>query len=140
MDYRNSCPVRYTLVRVRSTHPNFDSRFVGNDALWAEPDLGHASAWMRTLVEDGDLRHQIGKRAAADMSEYNRVASHASFVDELKVIWEYRRFLPRHRGTVAVDEDQLWWAASGRQPTLWGRTVHELNKFYVKHLQWRLRQ
>lgn len=140
MNYMNACLVRYTLVKVRSTHPSFDSRFVGNDAIWAEPDLSHASAWMRTLVEDGDLRTQIGKRAAAGMAEYNRGASHASFVDELKVIWEYRRFLPRQRGAVAVDEDQLWWAARGLKPTLWGRTLRELNKFYVRYLQWRLRK
>lgn len=140
MNYANSCLVRYTLVKVQSTHPNFDARFVGNDALWAEPDVSHASAWMRTLVEDADLRDRIGKRAASDMTEYNRTASHASFVDELKVIWEYRRFLPRHRGAVTVDEDQLWWAARGRQPTLWGQSLRELNKFYVRHLQWRLRK
>lgn len=138
MDYTNSCPIRYTLVKVRSTHPSFDTRFVGNDALWAEPDLSQASAWMRTLAEDADLRARIGKRAATAMTEYNRDASQASFVDELKVIWEYRRFLPRHRGTVSVNENQLWWAAQGQQPTLWGRTVRELNKFYVRHLQWRL--
>jgi glycosyltransferase involved in cell wall biosynthesis len=140
MDYTNSCPVRYTLVKVRSTHPNFDARFVGNDALWAEPDLSHASAWMRDLVEDSDRRDRIGKCAAAAMAEYNRVASQASFVDELKVIWQYRRFLPRHRGAVAVDQDQLWWAAHGQQPTLWGRTLRKLNKFYVKQVQWRLRK
>lgn len=138
MDYTNSCPVRYTLVKVRSTHPNFDARFVGNDALWAEPDLIQAAAWMRSLVENADLRTRIGKRAAAAMTEYNRDASQASFVDELKVIWEYRRFLPRHRGTISVDKDLLWWAARGLQPTLWGGFVRELNKFYLKHLKWRL--
>jgi hypothetical protein len=140
MNYTNSCPVRYSLVGVRSTHPNFAPGFVGNDASWAEPDLDHASAWMRALVEDGDLRDRIGERAAADMAEYNRVASHAGFVDELKAIWEYRRFLPRHRGAVAVDEDQLWWAARGRHPTLLDRTVRGLSKFYVRHVQWRLRK
>lgn len=138
MDYTNSCPVRYALIRVQSTHPNFDARFVGNDASWAEPDLNHASAWMKTLVEDGDLRDQIGKRAATDMTKYNRVSGEASFVEELKVIWEYRRFLPRHRGAVPVDEDLLWWAARGQQPSFWGRTSRELNKFYVKHIKWRL--
>lgn len=140
MDYTNSCPVRYSLVKVRSTHPSFDPEFIGNDALWAEPDLAHASAWMRALAEGGELREQTGKCAATAMDEYNRVALQANFVDELKVIWEYRRFLPRHRGAVAVDKDQLWWAARGRQPSLWGRAVHGLDELYVRHLQWRLRK
>lgn len=140
MDYTNSCPVRYALVRVRSSHPNFSSGFVGKEAVWAEPDLGHAAAWMRALAQESDLRARIGRRAITAMRAYNRKASQAAFVDELKVIWEYRRFLPRHRGTFIVNEDQLWWAARGRQPTLWARAERALLDFYRKQIQWRRRR
>jgi glycosyltransferase involved in cell wall biosynthesis len=138
MDYTNACPVRYALVKVRSTHPNFDTKFVGHDALWAEPDVNHAAAWMKALANDDDLRARIGKRAASTMSEYNRHAQRAHFVDELMVIWEYRRYLPRHRGEVTIDKDQLWWAARGLQPTFWGQAARELHKFYIRQVKWRL--
>ena len=55
MDETNSCPIRYSLVRLER---DFGPYRAGQ--LWADPDLDHAAWCMRRLVEDEALRRRIG--------------------------------------------------------------------------------
>jgi glycosyltransferase involved in cell wall biosynthesis len=61
MNSENSALIPYKLVPAVDPSGVYD---IG--AEWAEPDVDAATAWLRRLAEDAELRHQIGCRAAAD--------------------------------------------------------------------------
>lgn len=61
MSAANSLPVDYTLQAIgRDIGPYAASQ------RWAEPDLDHAAAQMRRMVDDPGLRQRLGERARAD--------------------------------------------------------------------------
>jgi glycosyltransferase involved in cell wall biosynthesis len=81
----NSCLVDYELVPVKEgeyLHPAGQR--------WAEPDIEHAAAYMRRLVEYPGLAADIGRRAAADIRQ--RLAPQA-------VAWQIIRRLDSLRST-----------------------------------------
>lgn len=53
----NSCPVDYRLVRLEETYGPYESY-----QHWAEPDVMHASQYMKRLVQDDEYRQTIAKR------------------------------------------------------------------------------
>jgi glycosyltransferase involved in cell wall biosynthesis len=69
MDERNAFLVGHGFVPVRAeTQPAYSIDRVGEDAVWAEPDLGQAAAWMRRVAEDRGEARRRGARAAADVA------------------------------------------------------------------------
>jgi len=60
----NSCLVDYRLVPVGEGEYQHHA-----GQRWAEPDVGHAAAYMRRLVEDPQFVAAIGARAASDVRE-----------------------------------------------------------------------
>jgi glycosyltransferase involved in cell wall biosynthesis len=94
MDHCNACLVRYKLVPVVGSIRVYTREFLGADALWADPDLGQAAAWMKRLVHDAELRTRIGGRAAESVADFIRKGEEAKFADELYAIWQSREFLP----------------------------------------------
>ncbi|MBD2867957.1 glycosyltransferase family 4 protein [Paenibacillus arenilitoris] len=56
MNHNNSCPVNYELVSLGSTYGPYEAY-----QIWAEPDVSHASYYMKRLVEDTDYRNKISK-------------------------------------------------------------------------------
>lgn len=97
MTANNSCPVAYRLVPVRTTLDVYAERVLGKHALWAEPDIGDAAAWMARLVEDGSLRSRIGAHAAESIALREHEAERGTFLDELATIHEHFTFLPSFR-------------------------------------------
>jgi hypothetical protein len=65
MDDLNSCLVGYRLVPVES--PVYRKLLGNRQSVWADPQIGEAAAWMRTLYDNAALRRAIGKRARAAM-------------------------------------------------------------------------
>lgn len=59
----NGFLVDYRLVELESTVGPYPS-----GARWAEPDVGHAAAVLRTVFEDGDGARQIGLRARQELT------------------------------------------------------------------------
>ena len=95
MDHTNSCLVRYKLIPVEPNLELYSRGFLGEQAMWADPDLDQAAAWMRKLVEDPELRISLGRRAATDMIRLQGEAQKGKFVDEIRAVWENYAFLPR---------------------------------------------
>jgi glycosyltransferase involved in cell wall biosynthesis len=70
MTDENSCLVGFSFVPVRgSTQEAYRGEHIPCGSRWAEPDVGHAARWMRRLVENPELRRQIGARAVDAMEE-----------------------------------------------------------------------
>lgn len=64
MTYENSCPVDYRMV------PVADGEYPHNyGQCWAEPDVGHAAAYMRRLFDDREFAAKIGTQAAFDIRD-----------------------------------------------------------------------
>jgi glycosyltransferase involved in cell wall biosynthesis len=59
---QNGCPVEVALVTLERNYDVFPK-----GAVWAEPSVDHAAAYMRRLVEDPAWGAALGARAAADI-------------------------------------------------------------------------
>jgi glycosyltransferase involved in cell wall biosynthesis len=97
MDQTNACLVRYSLIDVEPTVSVYRRAIRGKRAVWADPDLDHASAWMKALADEPDRRLTIGRKAAQDMANYQRQAEDGCFLDELRRLTENRGDLARNR-------------------------------------------
>lgn len=68
MDYmteENSCPVSYTLVKVKEgEYPHAEGQ------VWAEPDIDEAVSWMLKLIDDPQFGAEIGKKASRTIRVY----------------------------------------------------------------------
>lgn len=62
MDHRSACLVRYRLVPVSGNHPFYQPNVLGPNAIWAEPVIEDAVAWMRHLYQHPDERRRLGRR------------------------------------------------------------------------------
>lgn len=94
MRHGNSCPVDFRLTPVTEESVSYAPSRVGIASTWAEPDVGHAAAWLRRLVDDPALRARIGMRAAEDAARYDETARRTGFVDELRALLESRSLRP----------------------------------------------
>lgn len=72
---RTACLVGYRPIRVADTDWRLDwapGAYTDTTAIWADPDLDQAAAWMRLLVDDREFRHRIGEAGRdAVRSHYN---------------------------------------------------------------------
>jgi glycosyltransferase involved in cell wall biosynthesis len=70
MTDQNSCLVGFSFVPVRgSTQEAYRGEHIPSGSRWADPDVGEAARWMRRLVENPELRRQIGARAVDAIAE-----------------------------------------------------------------------
>lgn len=88
MNHTNSCLVGYGLVPVVSNASSYDSSKLSGNAIWANPIVDNAAAWMRRLVEEPNLRAAIGRKALLDLDDFQVEARQGLWIDELKAIWK----------------------------------------------------
>jgi glycosyltransferase involved in cell wall biosynthesis len=92
MNEQNACLVGYDFVPVQgSSQAAYDEERLGAAARWADPRVDEAAAWMRRLADDGALRQEIGKRAAADLAERQRRINPNELVATVRNIYALRR-------------------------------------------------
>lgn len=92
MNVDNSCLVGYSLREIDSSdhsdNPGIEGTYIAG-ALWAEPDLDDAAAWMELLNDDSDLRDQVGDRGRktllGDFSEEAIARRATQFIDDIRV-------------------------------------------------------
>ncbi len=60
----NSFPVNYQLVRIERQVDRFPAGYH-----WAEPDIEHAAAHIRTVIDNPEKAKEVGARAARDIAE-----------------------------------------------------------------------
>jgi glycosyltransferase involved in cell wall biosynthesis len=101
MNALNSCLVSYRLVPVKATAADYSKRLLGPAALWADPNLPDAAAWMSHLVAHPGLRAAIGLRAAMSAAAYQKEAERGIFLDELTILSEQLPCMPSFRAKKA---------------------------------------
>lgn len=139
MDHTNSCLVGYDLIPVQSSLLVYRKEYLGEEAVWANPSIEQAAAWMRRLVDDPNLRLSIGKKAATDMGEYQRIASKAHFVEELRALWEQRDFLSPRHARRDLQVRHLWDAASSKPSSFAEKLKKQVHRSLEQHILWRFR-
>ena len=93
MNHSNACPVGYRLIPVEGSIVDYSSQAFRKEAMWADPDVQQAAAWMRRLMDDPALRAAIGERARDDLARHHARAREGAFIDELRAIWDHQMHL-----------------------------------------------
>lgn len=101
MDHRCACLVRYRLAQVRGNHPFYRTDVLGPEAVWAEPVIEDAIAWMRYLYHRPDERRRLGELARLRAERYQNDALALDWLHELAEIWRSAGQLPRINGKLS---------------------------------------
>jgi glycosyltransferase involved in cell wall biosynthesis len=94
MDHLSACLVRYTLINVAGNHPHYRPETLGSDAIWANPAIEDAVAWMRYLYWNPDQRRRIGNSGRQKAEHYQADAIRLNWLHELEEIWSTFGILP----------------------------------------------
>ncbi len=94
MDPECACLVRYQLVPVQNARiAAYDAAVVGPEARWAEPDVQQAAEWMTILLEDAELRKQIGEAARRRIERWNEDAHRSRFWEVIQAAKKQKKLL-----------------------------------------------
>jgi FkbM family methyltransferase len=102
MDHRCAGLVRYRLVQVSGNHPFYKTEALGPDAVWAEPVIEDAVAWMRHLYKHPNERRRMGELARLRTERYQEEALALDWLRELAEIWRSAGLLPRVDGKLST--------------------------------------
>jgi len=143
MDHTNSCLVDYKLIPVAANELLYNWDLLGRTATWADPDLEQATAWMRRLVDNPELRISLGRRAAIAIAAFQQEAQKAKFVDEIRAYWENTAFLPRRRvedKLKALQEVEQALLAQRETTTTYAKRLrNQIRNAADKHFLWRFK-
>ena len=137
MNHTNACLVGYQLVPVQGSIDAYKANNFGRDSYWADPDLDQAARWMARLATDPNLRLRIGAKAAKDMRRYQKKAREASFVDEIRAIWESQNFKALDASSKREEIQRLRKLLAPHEPNFLRRTRSNVMKVLDRHLLWR---
>jgi glycosyltransferase involved in cell wall biosynthesis len=139
MDHTNSCLVGYSFIPVSGNLTVYSQEFLKEPTHWADPDLDEAAAWMKALATDSNLRTSIGLNAFEAMQRYCAEAERGIFLEELRAIWERRRFFSgtqtRSAATVRILREARFDHYAGSFHRVFRKAVAVLEK----HVLWRFR-
>jgi glycosyltransferase involved in cell wall biosynthesis len=104
----NSCLVPHTLVPVNSNADSaYKPSYVGGDTVWADPDVGCASDWMRRLAASAELRQKIGSAAMASMIARHADCRKGEVFAQVKQLYENRCYSNTIRKTIPIRNRKL---------------------------------
>lgn len=106
MNHRCACLVRYRLNQVSGNHPFYRADVLGPEAVWAEPVIEDAIAWMRKLHRHPDERRRLGTLARLNVERYQEDALKLDWLHELAEIWSAAAQLPRVDGKLGTARAQ----------------------------------
>lgn len=101
MDHRCACLVRYRLVQVSGNHPFYSTECLGPEAVWAEPVIEDAIAWMQHLHRHSGERQRLGELARLRVERYQESALALDWLRELAEIWRLAAQLPQVDGKLS---------------------------------------
>lgn len=84
MTPHNSVIVGCTETDLRSAHPAYSPRVVGEGQYWAEPDVHDAAAGLRRLFENPEVLHAITEQARLDMDLARSTFMTAAWTETLR--------------------------------------------------------
>ena len=133
MDTANACLVGYRLVPVVASNREYRRALLGRAAVWAEPSVDDAAAWMVKLLREPALRADIGRRAREAMCHHQVVAGQAHFLDQLEAMWRNHLDLPALQRKRTPEFRDRWLSACAQ--AFGSSRVRELLE---RHVLWRL--
>lgn len=80
MSSTSGCMVRYRPVPICGNYESYRPETLGQGAVWAEPVIEDAVAWMQALHADPELRRRIGGNARAQFLRYQQAADELAWV------------------------------------------------------------
>jgi glycosyltransferase involved in cell wall biosynthesis len=95
MDHRCARLVRYRLIQVSGNHPFYRTEVLGPDAVWADPVIEDAVAWMKHLHSNPGERRRLGKLARMRAERYQEDALALDWLHEVAEIWRSARYLAK---------------------------------------------
>lgn len=98
MDHRSACLVRYRLIEVAGNHANYRPETLGSGAVWADPVIEDAVAWMRHLHRHPEQRRRMGSAGRQRAERYQADAMRLDWLHELEQIWSMSELLPSAPG------------------------------------------
>jgi glycosyltransferase involved in cell wall biosynthesis len=82
VNFGNGCPVNYQLIKLEKNHGPY-----GKGQVWADPDIDHATWYMRKVFEDNVFRDDISLKAKTTMEEnYSLQAIGSLYEQRLRAI------------------------------------------------------
>ena len=138
MKHTNSCLVGYDLVPFSGLGADGPDK-LRKHAVWAEPHIDEAADWMKRLAADASLRKLIGAQAARDAAAYHADATNGDFVEELRELYEQRRFIRRRQVPKWKNNSSLREAFDSYRQPGWRRMGSRIHQVLERHLMWRLR-
>ena len=115
MNHCNAALVSYAIVPVDPGSPHYGRVRLGISSRWAEPNVQHAAAWMRTLRDRPALRERMAQRAPIDSRAYNESAARTCFAEELQLLAALRPLkAQKNFASIARQVQQLQWQAQVR--------------------------
>jgi glycosyltransferase involved in cell wall biosynthesis len=140
MDHTNSCLVRYKLIPVEASLYVYQKKCLGKDAIWADPDVEDAAAWMKKLADDPGLRSSIGKKAAEDIASFHEQAKKGHFLEEIIAVWNAQTFLPARREKTLINLLRAQVAHDVMQLSRKEKIRRQVKDFLNKRLLWRFKK
>jgi len=137
MDHTNSCPVRYEMIPVEAKIHYYQKKFLGAQAVWANPDLAEACAWIKKLVEDPTLRTIIGRKAKEDIRHYHAEAERGRFIQEIEAIWNFGVSIPMNAEKKRHEVERLRVAVAREQASAPKRVARRARQLLDRYLRWR---
>ncbi|MCK9387111.1 MAG: glycosyltransferase [Sulfuritalea sp.] len=101
MDHSCAAIVRYGLAPISGSHPVFSAKALGPDAIWAEPVIEDAVAWMRHLHSQPEDRRRLGAAARLRSESYQQEALDLGWLQQLTDIRTAATVLPRVHGKLS---------------------------------------
>jgi len=95
MDSMHGCLVRYRPAPVSGNRGFYRPEVLGPGAIWAEPVIEDAVAWMRRLHANPEVRQIIGSKARDKFLRHQKEAEELGWLHELATLWQNQNFLPR---------------------------------------------
>jgi FkbM family methyltransferase len=98
MDQVSGCLVRYRQVPTSGIHACYRPEVIGADAIWADPVIEDAVAWMQYLHAQPEDRRRIGQAGRERAEHHQAEAMRLGWIAELARLWQLRRIMPSVRG------------------------------------------
>lgn len=140
MDHTNACLVRYQLIPVKGSLAVYTVSYLGQSAHWAEPSIGDATAWMKSLFLDADLTRQIGETAKTAINLHLNHEETSKWLDEIILIWNRAKTISPLSSSDTLQNKACLKKALLRRNLSRGKRIRaRLHELLERHLFWRLR-
>ncbi|WP_077218258.1 glycosyltransferase [Acidithiobacillus albertensis] len=97
MDADCACLVSYKLIPVNGSIRAYQTDFIGSGVQWADPSVEEAAVWIEMLLNNSQLRSDIGQKAAKAAAIYFDKANKCEWLIQLVALSNQYNLFPQRR-------------------------------------------